>query len=166
MLMAGLALFSATSLGVALVRSPWLLLSARALAGLGAALALPAALGLIIASIPEGRLRDRALGYMSASIDAAMVAGAVLGGLVTFALGWPWVFLLVGFAAAAEAAAADKGTAAGLFQTFTHVGGAVVLAGLVVAFAAAGRETALMLGAALLAAGAVVAWALLRNADR
>jgi hypothetical protein len=68
--------------------------------------------------------------------------------------------------ATAEAAAADKGTAAGLFQTFTHVGGAVVLAVLVVAFAAAGRETALMLGAALLAAGAVVAWALLRNADR
>lgn len=100
MLVTGLALFSSASLLAAVARAPWLLMSARALAGLGAALALPAALGLLIASTPEGRRRDRALGYMSASIDVAMVAGAVLGGLVTFALGWPWIFFLVGLAAA------------------------------------------------------------------
>lgn len=100
MLTTGLALFAAASLAAAVARAPWLLLSARALAGLGAALALPAALGLLTASIPEGRRRDRALGYMSATIDVAMVTGAVLGGVITFALGWPWIFFLVGLAAA------------------------------------------------------------------
>lgn len=100
MLILGLALFSGASLAAAVARVSWLLLCLRALAGLGAALALPSALGLLTASVPEGRQRDRALGYMSASIDVAMVVGAVLGGVITFAFGWPWIFFLVGLASA------------------------------------------------------------------
>jgi hypothetical protein len=76
--------------------------------------------------------------------------------------------------ATADAPAPDKGLASSLFQTFTHVGGAIVLAVLVVAFAArdqaaaaagagpataitAGLEVALLIDAALIAAGALIA---------
>jgi hypothetical protein len=82
--------------------------------------------------------------------------------------------------ATADAPRADKGVAAGLFQTFTHVGGAIVLAVLIVAFAArshsaaasgaslgaataAGIHTALVVDAALLAAGALVGATPLRD---
>ena len=70
----------------------------------------------------EGRDRNTVLGWMSATIDVGMVGGAVLGGLVTYALGWPWVFLAlvpVALAAAAVTPALlpesrDERTAGGL----------------------------------------------------
>ena len=99
---AGLALFAAASLVAGLARTQALLLGARAAAGLGAALAIPAALALVTAMFRDGRARNRALGLMSATIDVGMAAGAVLGGVIVSALGWPWVFfLVVPFAAAA-----------------------------------------------------------------
>jgi MFS family permease len=104
-LLAGLSLFTVASLAAALARGQAELLAARALAGFGAALAIPAALALITALFNEGRERNRALGIVSAGIDVGLVAGAVLGGLVTAALGWPWVFVaVVPFGAAAIAA--------------------------------------------------------------
>lgn len=80
-----------------------LLAVARALTGLGAALAIPAALALISELFDEGSERNRALGYMSASIDVGMVVGAVLGGLITSLLGWRWVFYVVAVGVAALA---------------------------------------------------------------
>jgi EmrB/QacA subfamily drug resistance transporter len=94
-LLAGLALFTAASAAACLARAPGSLLAARAAAGLGGALAIPAALSLVAGAFPAGRERDRALGWMSVSIDAAMVAGALVGGLVVSLLGWPCVFLVV-----------------------------------------------------------------------
>jgi EmrB/QacA subfamily drug resistance transporter len=94
-LLIGLATFTAASALAGAAREPALLLASRALAGLGAALAIPAALALVAATFAEGRERNRALGAMSASIDVGMVAGALLGGAVTSLLGWPWVFFVI-----------------------------------------------------------------------
>src|SRR5919202_5946451 len=94
-LMAGLGVFTAASLAAGLARAPAPLLAARAAAGLGAALAIPAALALVTAVFREGRERTRALGFVSLAIDVGMVSGAALGGVVTSALGWPWVFFLL-----------------------------------------------------------------------
>jgi EmrB/QacA subfamily drug resistance transporter len=105
-LVAGLAVFTAGSLLAGLAGAPAALVGARAVAGLGAALAIPAALALIAAGTREGDERTRALGIVSAGIDVGMVLGAVLGGVVTAALGWRWAFLVVvplGVAAAALA---------------------------------------------------------------
>ncbi|TCC37443.1 MFS transporter [Kribbella capetownensis] len=58
-----------------------LLLSARAVQGLGAALAVPAALALLSAMYRQERQRQRALGDLSAAMDISMVVGLVVGGL-------------------------------------------------------------------------------------
>jgi MFS family permease len=105
-LVAGLAVFTLGSLLAALARAPATLVGARAVAGLGAALAIPAALALIAAGYRDAGARTRALGIVSAGIDVGMVLGAVVGGVVTAALGWQWAFLLaVPFGALALAAA-------------------------------------------------------------
>ena len=107
-LVAGLVVFALASLAAGLARSTGLLLSARAVQGLGAALAVPAALALLSAAYRAQREREHALGLLAAALDAGMVAGLVLGGLLTASLGWPWCFFLVvpfGLAAAALAPA-------------------------------------------------------------
>jgi EmrB/QacA subfamily drug resistance transporter len=103
-LVAGMLAFSAGSLAAGLADTPAVLLTARAVQGLGAAAALPAALALLAATFRTGPERHRALGTMSATIDAGMVVGLIAGGVVTAALGWEWVFFLAvpaGLAAAA-----------------------------------------------------------------
>jgi EmrB/QacA subfamily drug resistance transporter len=104
MLVAGLVVFALASLAAGLARATGPLLAARAVQGIGAALAVPAALALLAALYRQERERERALGLLSATIDAGMVAGLVLGGVLTASLGWPWCFFLVvpfGLAAAA-----------------------------------------------------------------
>jgi MFS family permease len=94
-LLVGLATFTAASAVAGASTTPAMLLASRALAGLGAALAIPAALALVSVTFEEGAPRNRALGYMSASIDVGMVVGACLGGVITSLLGWPWVFYVI-----------------------------------------------------------------------
>jgi EmrB/QacA subfamily drug resistance transporter len=93
LLVAGMCAFAAGSLLAGLSSAALPLIAGRALAGLGAACAIPAALALTTAVTKEGRDRNAVLGWMSATIDVGMVGGAVLGGLITYAFGWPWVFL-------------------------------------------------------------------------
>jgi EmrB/QacA subfamily drug resistance transporter len=107
-LVAGLLVFTLASLAAGLARSTGILLAARAVQGLGAALAVPAALALLAAAYRHQRERERALGVLSAALDVGMVAGLVLGGVLTASLGWPWCFFVVvpfGLAAAALAPA-------------------------------------------------------------
>jgi EmrB/QacA subfamily drug resistance transporter len=112
-LIAGLLVFALASAVAGVARDTGLLLAARAVQGVGAALAIPAALALLMATYREERRRQRALGLMSAAMDVGMVAGLILGGLLTATVGWPWCFFLVvpvGLAAAvlAPATVADS----------------------------------------------------------
>lgn len=93
-LVTGLALYAGASLAGALATGPGLLLAARALQGLGGALAFPTTLALINTTFAEGRARNRALGVWGGSGAAGLVIGVLLGGLLTQAFGWEAVFLV------------------------------------------------------------------------
>jgi EmrB/QacA subfamily drug resistance transporter len=90
----GLALFTVASLACGLASSPAMLLGARTLQGLGAAAAVPAALSLLTTTFPEGPERARALGLWTAAAAGGGVSGFFLGGVLTGALGWQWIFLI------------------------------------------------------------------------
>lgn len=91
---AGLALFTVSSLYCGLAGTPAALIIARAAQGLGAALTVPAALSIITTVFPEGAERNRALAVWTAVAAAGGAAGLVLGGLITDGLGWAWIFFL------------------------------------------------------------------------
>jgi len=104
--MAGLALFSAASLACGLSGSAAGLIAGRAVQGLGAAAVAPSALAAITAAIPDGAARRRALGVWTAAAAGGGATGWLLGGVITEAVGWPWVFLVnvpIGAAAVALA---------------------------------------------------------------
>ena len=92
--MVGLAAFASASLLSGLAEAPAILLLARAMQGLGAATAVPAALSLLTTTFPEGVERNRALGVWTAAAAGGGAAGFFLGGVVTGALGWEWVFFV------------------------------------------------------------------------
>jgi EmrB/QacA subfamily drug resistance transporter len=94
-LVVGLIVFSLGSAVAGLAQTTALLLSARAVQGLGAALAVPAALALLTTIYRQERERQRALGYLSAAMDLGMVTGLILGGVLTATVGWPWCFFVV-----------------------------------------------------------------------
>jgi EmrB/QacA subfamily drug resistance transporter len=96
----GVALFTAASAACAVAPSIGLLVTARALQGLGAALLMPASLGLLLPEFPPER-RHVAIGAWAAVGGIAAAAGPPLGGLLVQA-SWRWVFLVnlpVGLAA-------------------------------------------------------------------
>ena len=100
--MAGAALFSAASALCALAPSAALLIGARALAGLGAALLLPASLAIIRVVWPEPAVRAKVLGIWAASNGLALAIGPTLGGLLIEGFGWRsifWVVVPLGLAA-------------------------------------------------------------------
>src|ERR1043166_5566568 len=92
--MAGLALFTASSPLDGLAWSEGSLIAFRALQGLGAALLSPAALSILMTTFPEGRERNLALGVWGAASGSGGAAGVLLGGALTSALGWSWIFFI------------------------------------------------------------------------
>jgi EmrB/QacA subfamily drug resistance transporter len=94
MFSAGIGLFTLASLLGGLAAQSWLLITARALQGIGAAVAAPAALSLIAVTFPEGRLRTRALGVYAAMTGMGGGVGLVAGGLLTTYASWRWVFFV------------------------------------------------------------------------
>ena len=93
-LLAGLVLFTAASLGAGLSRSDGLLIAMRGLQGFGAAVVLPAALSIVINMFPEGTERNKALGLWGAIGAAGATVGLITGGLVTRYIGWEYIFFL------------------------------------------------------------------------
>ncbi|MDX8153175.1 MFS transporter [Patulibacter brassicae] len=89
--MTGLALFAVASLLGGLASSSEVLIAARALQGLGAALVSPAALSLVTTTFAEGAERNRALGVWGAVAGSGGAAGVLLGGMLTEWAGWEWV---------------------------------------------------------------------------
>ena len=92
--LAGIGLFTLASLAGGLATTGGLLLAARALQGVGGALASPAVLALIVTSFPEGRERTRALGIYMGVITGGSSLGLVLGGVITEWLSWRWVLFI------------------------------------------------------------------------
>jgi len=88
----GTLVVTAASAVCALAPHGAVLLAGRALQGIGAAVAVPAALAVLLAVFPPGPRRDRALGAWTLSGALGGAAGFVLGGLVTEAVGWRWLF--------------------------------------------------------------------------
>src|ERR671923_1014813 len=91
---AGLALFTASSLLDGLAWSESSLIAFRSLQGLGAALLSPAALSILTTTFREGRERNLALGIWGAVSGSGGAAGVLLGGALTSALSWSWVFFI------------------------------------------------------------------------
>src|SRR6204780_2361867 len=94
MFIAGISLFTLASLAGGLSDTAGLLIAARALQGVGGALASPAVLALIVTSFPEGRERTRALAIYTAVITGGASLGLVLGGVITEWLSWRWVLFI------------------------------------------------------------------------
>src|SRR5207248_9409057 len=92
--MAGLVLFTASSLLDGLAWSESSLIGFRALQGLGAALLSPAALSILTTTFREGRERNIALGVWGAASGSGGAAGVLLGGALTSSLGWSWIFFI------------------------------------------------------------------------
>lgn len=92
--MAGIALFAASSLGVALAGSPAAMIVARAIQGVGAATLAPATLALLSTSFREGHERTRAMAAYGALAGIATSLGMIIGGILTQALSWRVGFLL------------------------------------------------------------------------
>jgi EmrB/QacA subfamily drug resistance transporter len=86
----GIAVFTFASLLAGLAQSSTWLLGARALQGLGAAIAAPSSLALLTTSFPEGHERTRALAAYSAVAGGGGSAGLVLGGMLTDWVSWRW----------------------------------------------------------------------------
>ncbi len=88
--MAGIAVFTLASLLGGLAQSPAWLLGARAVQGIGAAIAAPSTLALLTIHFPEGRERTRALAAYSAVAGGGGSVGLLLGGALTSWISWRW----------------------------------------------------------------------------
>jgi EmrB/QacA subfamily drug resistance transporter len=90
----GIAVFTLSSLAGGLAVSGWALLAARAIQGMGAALAAPCALSLLTTAFPEGPARVRAIALYTTVSAAGGATGLVLGGLLTQLVSWRWVMFV------------------------------------------------------------------------
>ncbi len=88
----GVLLFSLASLTGGLASSEIVLILARVVQGLGAAMASATGLSILAAVFPEGKERNRALSVFAAATGSGFAAGMILGGIITASLGWRWVF--------------------------------------------------------------------------
>jgi EmrB/QacA subfamily drug resistance transporter len=92
--LAGVIVFTLASLVAGLAWSESSLITARALQGLGAAIISPAALSILSTTFHEGRERNIALGVWGAVGGFGAAAGVLLGGILTDALSWEWIFFV------------------------------------------------------------------------
>lgn len=92
--LAGVALFALSSLAGGLATSSSMLLVARAIQGVGGALAAPSALALLTTAFPEGPRRVRAIALYTAVSAAGGAIGLVAGGVLTELASWRWVMFV------------------------------------------------------------------------
>ena len=168
----GIVVFTVASLLAGLAWSEASLISARAVQGLGAAIITPAALSILSTTFAEGRERNIALGAWGAVGGFGAVAGVLLGGVLTDALSWEWIFFVnvpvgvVGFVLAPFLLRESRDARVNRFDL---PGAVLVTSGLssaVYAITQAGQkgwlaaETLGVFGASLVLLGAFVAWEL------
>jgi EmrB/QacA subfamily drug resistance transporter len=88
---AGLTVFTATSIACALAPSAEFLIAARAVQGLGAAMVMPVSLTILTSAFPAER-RGSIVGIWGGIGGLAVAAGPVVGGAITQGLSWHWIF--------------------------------------------------------------------------
>ncbi len=88
----GVILFSISSLTCGIAPSDAVLILARSIQGLGAAMTSAAALSILVAVFREGKERNHALSIFAAVTGLGSASGMILGGTITATLGWRWVF--------------------------------------------------------------------------
>jgi DHA2 family methylenomycin A resistance protein-like MFS transporter len=86
--MAGFAVFTIASLACALAPTATILIAARAVQGVGAAILVPNSLALLNHAYPEARERGRAVGWWLAGASVALTAGPPVGGVLIAITGW------------------------------------------------------------------------------
>jgi EmrB/QacA subfamily drug resistance transporter len=91
---AGIVLFTAASLAGGFATNAAMLLTARAVQGIGGAVAAPSVLALIMTSFAEGAERNRAIGVYSAVSGSGAALGLIIGGALTEWADWRWVFFV------------------------------------------------------------------------
>lgn len=134
MFVAGTTVFTAASLLAGAAATPGVLIAARFLQGVGSAMASAVGLGILITLFTEQRERARAIAVFSFTGAAGASIGQVLGGGLTDALAWNWIFFInlpIGIAAlviARRVLPADRGI--GLAAGADVMGAALVTAGL------------------------------------
>jgi EmrB/QacA subfamily drug resistance transporter len=132
--LAGVILFTLASLVCGLATGDVMLIIARAVQGLGAAIITPSALAIITTTFPEGAERNKALGVWGAIGGGGAAAGVLFGGILTEYLGWEWIFFVnlpVGLAALILAPRVVREShAEGLERAFDPLGAITVAGGL------------------------------------
>lgn len=92
--MSGFSIFTAASLGCAVAPNAAILIAARAVQGLAAALLVPNSLALLNHAYPDDRDRGRAVGTWAAGASLALTAGPLVGGGLIVLSGWRAIFLV------------------------------------------------------------------------
>src|SRR5437762_11420691 len=141
----GLVIFTVSSLLDGLAWSEGSLIAFRSLQGLGAALLSPAALSILTTTFREWRQRNLALGIWGAASGSGGAAGVLLGGALTSALSWSWIFFInipVGIAVVALSPFLLKESRAELqHRNFDFAGAASITGGLMLLVYAMTRAT-------------------------
>ncbi|GHH33805.1 MFS transporter [Streptomyces umbrinus] len=157
MFVAGLVVFTVASVLCGVATSQGMLIAARALQGVGGAMTSAVVLGMLVALFPEPREQAKAIAVFSAVGAAGGALGTFLGGALTQALNWHWIFLInlpigiVAWIAALRILAPDRG--AGLGKGADYPGAALVTSALmltvyaIVGAGERGLSTTLVLGA-------------------
>jgi EmrB/QacA subfamily drug resistance transporter len=92
--MVGLVLFTTASLLCGLSQDQTLLIAARFIQGIGGALTSAVILGMVVTMFPEPREQGKAIGVYSFVASAGASLGLLLGGIVTQAINWHWIFFI------------------------------------------------------------------------
>ncbi|WP_336214571.1 MFS transporter [Nonomuraea sp. LPB2021202275-12-8] len=134
MFLAGNAVFTAASLLAGAATGPGMLIAARFLQGVGSAMASAVVLGILVTLFTEPRERAKAIGVFSFTGAAGASIGQVLGGVLTDAFSWHWIFFInlpIGLATIALAIRVVPGErGAGLSAGADAVGALLVTSGL------------------------------------
>jgi EmrB/QacA subfamily drug resistance transporter len=94
MFVVGTGLFALASLGAGLAGTTEVLLGARVVQGVAAAIMTPTALSIVMTTFPEGPERNKALGIWGSTGAIGGTAAWLVGGPITDGLGWEWIFFL------------------------------------------------------------------------
>ena len=130
----GVAIFSLASLLGGLAQTGAMLVAARALQGIGAALMTPAAMSILTTTFKEGPERNRALGAWGAVGASGGTVGLLVGGILTSTVGWQWIFFMnvpIGLAVIGlSPVLLEETRAAGIERRFDLAGAGTVTASL------------------------------------